>query len=146
MLFGKAKRKVKRILIVEDEPLTAFDNETTLKDEGYEVAGTLDGFDEALRVIESEQVDLILSDVRLRSQQTGIDLARAAKERGIPTLFATGQAYPQANEVAIGCLMKPYSERQLKEAVEAVDRLLSGERPKVQKGLTLFDPATGEPL
>ena len=27
MLFGKRKRIVKRILIVEDEPLTAFDNE-----------------------------------------------------------------------------------------------------------------------
>ena len=30
MLFGKRKRIVKRILIVEDEPLTAFDNETML--------------------------------------------------------------------------------------------------------------------
>ena len=27
MLFGKRKQVVKRILIVEDEPLTAFDNE-----------------------------------------------------------------------------------------------------------------------
>ena len=30
MLFGKRKQVVKRILIVEDEPLTAFDNENTL--------------------------------------------------------------------------------------------------------------------
>jgi CheY-like chemotaxis protein len=81
MLFGKRERKVKRILIVEDEPLTAFDNETTLKDGGYEVVETVDGFDEALKAIGREQVDLILSDVRLRSQQTGIDLARAAKGR-----------------------------------------------------------------
>ncbi|CAN5229029.1 hypothetical protein BH24PSE1_BH24PSE1_11340 [soil metagenome] len=34
MLFGKRKRIVKRILIVEDEPLTAFDNETMLADLG----------------------------------------------------------------------------------------------------------------
>ena len=27
MLFGKRQQMVKRILIVEDEPLTAFDNE-----------------------------------------------------------------------------------------------------------------------
>jgi len=144
MLFGKPKRKVKRILIVEDEPLTAFDNETMLGDAGYEVVATLDGFDEALKVIEKDKVDLILSDVRLRSQQTGIDLARAAKERGIPTLFATGHAYPQANEVAVGCLMKPYSERQLKGAIECVDRLLSGGKVKCPKGLTLFDPESGE--
>ncbi|QIK79070.1 response regulator [Sphingomonas piscis] len=146
MLFGKPKRKVKRILIVEDEPLTAFDNETTLKDDGYEVVETLDGFDEALKAIEREPVDLILSDVRLRSQQTGIDLARAAKERGIPTLFATGQAYPHAREVAIGCLMKPYSEKQLKAAIESVDRLLQGGKVKVPKGLQLFHPETGEPV
>jgi CheY-like chemotaxis protein len=146
MLFGKRERKVKRILIVEDEPLTAFDNETTLKDGGYEVVETLDGFDEALRVIEREPIDLILSDVRLRSQETGIDLARAAKAKGIPTLFATGHAYPQASEVAIGYLMKPYSERQLKAAIDSVDRLLSGGKIKCPKGLVLFHPETGSPV
>ena len=96
MLFGKRKRIVKRILIVEDEPLTAFDNETMLVDAGYEIVATVDDFEEAMKVLEREQVDLILSDVRLRSQQTGIHLAKAAKERGIPTLFATGHPYPGA--------------------------------------------------
>ena len=42
MLFGKRKRIVKRILIVEDEPLTAFDTETMLADFGYEVVATLE--------------------------------------------------------------------------------------------------------
>ncbi|MEO5774659.1 MAG: response regulator [Sphingomicrobium sp.] len=138
MLFGKHKRKVKRILIVEDEPLTAFDNETMLSDAGYEVVATIDKFEDALEVIEREPVDLIVSDVRLRSQQTGIDLARAAKEKGIPTLFATGHPYPEAAAVAVGCLMKPYTERQLKGAIEAVDRFLSGEAAKPPKGLELF--------
>ena len=138
MLFGKAKRVVKRILIVEDEPLTAFDNEVMLGDAGYEIVATIDGFDEALELIEREQIDLILSDVRLRSQQTGIDLARAAQKLGIPTLFATGHPYPEAEHVAIGCLVKPYSERQLKGALEAVDRHLSGKSVKPKKGLTLF--------
>ena len=140
MLFEKRNRRVKRILVVEDEPLTAFDNETMLGDWGYEVVATLDGYDEALEMLEREQIDLVLSDVRLRSQQTGIDLARAAKERGIPTLFATGHPYPGAAEVAVGCLAKPYSERQLKAAIEAVGRALEGERPKTLKGLELFLP------
>ena len=138
MLFGKRKRIVKRILVVEDEPLTAFDNETMLIDAGYQVVATLDGFDEALELIEREQIDLILSDIRLRSHETGIDLARAAKGRGIPTLFATGHEIPAATEVAVGCLKKPYTERQLKAAIDSVDRHLSGQRVRPPHGLQLF--------
>ena len=141
MLFGKRKRIVKRILVVEDEPLTAFDNETMLIDAGYEVVATLDGFDDALEVIEREKIDLILSDIRLRSHETGIDLARAAKGRGIPTLFATGHEIPTAAEVAIGCLKKPYTERQLKSAIDSVDRHLSGQRVRPAHGLQLFTGA-----
>jgi CheY-like chemotaxis protein len=138
MLFGRRKRIVKRILVVEDEPLTAFDNETMLQDAGYEVVATIDGYDEAIKMLDPEKVDLVLSDVRLRSEQTGIDLARAAKEQGIPTLFATGHDYPEASAVAVGCLVKPYTDRQLKAALESIDRLLAGEEPKPPKGLQLF--------
>lgn len=138
MLFGKRNRIVKRILVVEDEPLTAFDNETMLGDAGYEIVATVDDFDEAMKVLETKQVDLILSDVRLRSQQTGIHLARAAKELGIPTLFATGHPYPGAAEIAVGCLLKPYTDRQLKGAIDCVDRHLSGETVKPPKGLEIF--------
>ena len=140
MLFGRRKQVVKRILIVEDEPLTAFDNENMLGDAGYEIVATIDDFDQALEVLDREHVDLILSDVRLRSQETGIDLAKAAKKRGIPTLFATGHPYPHASKVAVGCLTKPYTERQLKNAIECVDLHLQGEKGKPLKGLELFEP------
>ena len=143
MLFGKRKRIVKRILVVEDEPLTAFDNETMLIDAGYEVVATLDGFDDALEVIEREEIHLILSDIRLRSHETGLDLAKAAKQRGIPTLFASGHAMPAAAEVAVGCLKKPYTERQLKDAIDCVDRHLSGEQVKPRHGLDLYTPEQG---
>jgi two-component SAPR family response regulator len=138
MLFERRKQIVKRILIVEDEPLTAFDNETMLGDAGYEVVATVDDLDEALKVLDREEVHLILSDVRLRKDQTGIDLARAAKQRRVPTLFATGHSYAGASEVAVGCLMKPYTERQLMKAIECVDRHLQGEKVKPPKGLELF--------
>ena len=144
MLFGRRKQIVKRILIVEDEPLTAFENENLLGDCGYHVVATIDEFDQALEILEREQVDLILSDVRLKSQQTGIDLAREAKRRGIPTLFATGHAYPGAEEVAVGCLSKPYSDRQLKQAIECVDKHLQKQSVKTPKGLELFIPAADE--
>jgi CheY-like chemotaxis protein len=138
MLFGKRKQIVKRILIVEDEPLIAFDNENILGEAGYQIVATVDDLDEALEALEREEIHLILSDVRLKKQQTGIHLARAAKEKGVPTLFATGHAYPGAADIAVGCLLKPYSERQLCKAIECVDRHLQGERVKVPKGLELF--------
>ena len=140
MLFGRRKQVVKRILIVEDEPLTAFDNENFLGDAGYEIVATVDDLDEALAVLKREQVDLILSDVRLRKQQTGIELAKAAKKRGVPTLFATGHPYPGAADIAVGCLTKPYSERQLCKAIEAVDKHLQRQKVKPFKGLELFVP------
>lgn len=144
MLFGKRKQVVKRILIVEDEPLTAFDNENILSDAGYEIVATIDRFEEALAIIGREKVDLVVSDIRLRQEETGITLAQAAKKLKIPTLFVTGHSYPEAAEIAVGCLSKPYSERQLIKAIESVDRHLQGEKVKPPKGLELFI-ATSEP-
>jgi DNA-binding response OmpR family regulator len=138
MLFGKRKQIVKRILIVEDEPLTAFDNENFLGEAGYEIVATVDDLEEALRVLESEEVHLVLSDVRLRGDRTGIELATTAKQRGVPTLFATGHSYSGAGEIAVGCLSKPYTERQLLKAIDCVDRHLQGEKVKAPKGLELF--------
>ena len=54
MLFGKRERLIRRILIVEDEPLVAFDNEHTLTDAGYEVVATVDSYADAAEVIEAE--------------------------------------------------------------------------------------------
>ena len=142
MLFGKRNRVVKRILIVEDEPLTAFDNEVALADCGYEVVATLDNFEQAIALLDREDIDLVLSDLRLTGARSGLDLARAAKDRGIPVLFSTGYDLPEeAKAIAIGCLRKPYSERQLRNAFDAVDRLLSGEKVKAPKGLDLFPAA-----
>ena len=103
MLFGKRKRIVKRILIVEDEPLTAFDNENLISGDGYEVVATLDRFADAIETLDREQVDLILCDVRLTGERTGIDLARKRQRRGIPVLFVTGAAPDNAEELVIGC-------------------------------------------
>ena len=138
MLFGRRKQVVKRILIVEDEPLTAFDNENFLGDAGYEIVATVDDLDEAIEILKRDEVHLILSDVRLRGDKTGIDLAHQARKRGVPTLFATGYPYPGASEVAVGCLMKPYTERQLCKAIEAVDKHLQRQKVKPPKGLELF--------
>ncbi len=139
MLFGKPKRIVKRILIVEDEPLTAFDNETLLEEAGYIVVATHDRYADAVATLDREKIDLILSDVRLAGERSGIDLARVAKEKKVPVLFATGKVPDEASELVVGCLMKPYNGRTLKEALAAVDQHLQGGKVRAPKGLTLYD-------
>jgi len=138
MLFGKPKRIVKRILIVEDEPLTAFDNETMLEELGYTVVATHDRYKDAVATLEREKVDLILSDIRLAGDRSGIDLARFAKQKNIPVLFSTGLAPDEASDVALASLMKPYSQRILKAALEAVDQHLQGGKVRAPKELILY--------
>lgn len=153
MLFSKRKRVVKRILIVEDEPLVAFDNETMVADAGYEVVATVDEYDDAVEVLNSELeelppsgdededprgIDLILTDISLAGDKTGYDLAREAKRRGVPVLFVTATAPDGAEDLALGYLLKPYQERTLRGALKAIDRKLLGEKvPKVD-GLVLY--------
>ena len=138
MLFGKRKRVVKRILIVEDEPLTAFDTETMLADFGYEVVATLDDYEDAIEKLEREEVHLMIADVRLHGEDLGLDLARVAHGKGIPTLLATGHSPPGVECHALGCLRKPYTERQLRQAIDSLDRYLQGESVKPPKGLELY--------
>jgi hypothetical protein len=81
----------------------------------------------------------VLSDVRLSGKRSGLDLARAATNRGVPVLYSTGHELPEpAKAMALGCLRKPYTVRQLKNALEAVDRILAGEKAKPLKGLELY--------
>ena len=139
MLFGKRERRIRRIMIVEDEPLVAFDNEYMLKDAGYEVVATVDSYADAAEVIEQEALDLILTDISLAGEGDGVDVARAAAARGIAVLFVTGNCTAEAQALAIGCLAKPYTERVLLGTLDAVDQHLQGRAPRrVPEELTLY--------
>jgi len=138
MLFGKRERRLRRILIVEDEPLVAFDNEHFLRDAGYEVVATVDTVPEAISAI-SEEVDLVLADVKLSDGGNGHDVARAARDKGVPLIFVTGSTPEDAKGLAIGLLSKPYSQRDLLAAIEIVDAKLSGKPTKrAPRCFTLF--------
>lgn len=143
MLFGRRKRVISRILVVEDEPLVAFDNEHLLGEAGYMVVGTVDSVEDAARLIEAEQIDLVLTDLTLSGDGDGTDVARAARAKGVPVLFVTGHALsPEAQALAHGCLTKPYTEKGLKAALEALDGKLQGRPPKrLPTGLTFYEPA-----
>ena len=142
MLFGKRERAIRRILIVEDEPLVAFDNEHSLGEAGYEVVATVDTLADAVRVLGEEEVDLVLSDIVLSGDGDGMDVARAAAAKGVPVLFVTGNCPTEAQSLGIGCLAKPYSDKILKSALEALDRKLLGKPvKKVPAGLSIYDAA-----
>ncbi len=131
MVFGRRERAIRCILVVEDEPLVAFDNEHLLKDAGYEVVATVDTAEEALRVIgEAERLDLVLADLSLSGEGDGVEVAKAAHAKGIAVLFVTGNCPLEARHLAVGCLAKPYSDRVLKSAIDAIDAMLRGERVK----------------
>ena len=142
MLFGKRERLIRRLLIVEDEPLVAFDNEHLLKDAGYEVVATVDSLEAARGVIESAALDLVLTDMLLAGDGDGTGVARLAAARAVPVLFVTAHPVDEGAGLGVGVLAKPYSEMVLNGALEAVDRHLPGETPKkLPRQLTLHEIA-----
>lgn len=143
MLFGRKQRLITRLLVVEDEPLVAFDTERMLREHGYEVLATVDRVADARAVLErgSGTVDLILADVRL-ADGSGIEVARAAAACNVPVMFVTGSCPPEARGLAIGFLSKPYMERDLLGAIAVVEAVKAGRHAKrLPQGFELFATA-----
>ncbi len=67
----------------------------------------------------------------------GMDVAVAAAAKGIPVLFVTGSCPPEAQTLGVGCLSKPYTDKMMKAALDALDRKLQGASlKKLPAGLT----------
>ncbi len=143
-LFARKTRRFNRLLIVEDEPLVAFDTEYFLRDEGFDVVATLDRVDDALALIDNgTAIDLVLADISL-ADGSGVDVARAAVAAGIAVLFVTGQCPVEAQSLADGCLGKPYAQRDLALAIAAIEAAYAGAAPKrMPAGFTLFKTVAG---
>ncbi len=139
MLFGKKAHRIRRILIVEDEPLIAFDTEHSLVESGYIVVATVDSVEGAVAVIAKEKLDLLLVDLGLTDGGSGVEVAAAARREGMHVLFVTGRCPKGAESLGIGCLEKPFTQKDLRAAIEAIEELLSrGSVKKVPHGLTLY--------
>jgi CheY-like chemotaxis protein len=140
-----------KILVVEDEPLLA----KTLKhlielNPRYEVTALTDDLPSALAAIEERRPDLALVDLQLARGSTGFSVAAKLNEAGVPSLFTTGKApsFPMP-DLALGCLMKPYSEEDLVRALKTAEDILKGRerlRPSRPENLTIYsaaDPGAG---
>lgn len=139
MIFGRKKRQIVRLLVVEDEPLVAFDTEHFLSDANYTIVATVDRVADALDVIgRGAAIDLVLVDVNL-ADGSGLDVAEAARGRDIPVLFVTGNFPDEAKPLAAGCLTKPYAQRDLIGAIAAIEAAIDGKPAKrLPPGLTIF--------
>ncbi len=115
-----------KILIVEDESVTAMSMADLLDLWGYEACEPAPSGKDALRVAEAEKPSLAILDIKLRGEMSGIELAVRLRERfGIPVVFISGYADEairrQAEEAgASGYILKPFDLSDLKTVLEQV--------------------------
>ncbi|MGF6259034.1 response regulator [Ensifer sp. LBL] len=114
---ASTKLKGKRILVVEDEALIAFEITAILEEEDAEVAGPAATPGDALRLINEMALDAALLDANLRGQPVDA-IAAALTDKKVPFVFVSGygrEALPPGfADTAL--LAKPFNPRQLLEA------------------------------
>jgi DNA-binding response OmpR family regulator len=115
-------------LIVEDEALVAMEIEGMLGLAGHEAVAQADDMNSALAAVGSNPPDLALVDIHLGRGNSGLDIAAALKERGVPVLFATGNCpMERGRDLALGCLHKPFTDNMLMAAIRAAEAKLQGQ-------------------
>ncbi len=140
-----------RILIVEDEAITAMDLAAELRHLGYDVCGTEDSADGAVAAVERDKPCLVLMDIRLGDNGDGVEAARrisARHDTAVVFLTAHSDEETLARALAVspyGYIVKPFRARELKVAVELALSKHAAERAATEKmsELVLTDPLTG---
>lgn len=113
-----------KVLIVEDEAIIAMDIEQKLEQAGYLVIDSVSSFDEGIKSLSNKTPDVILMDIFIEGEQTGIDLAkRIAKDYLIPVIFVTSNtSRGMLSEVKktnpYGFVSKPFETKDLVSAIE----------------------------
>ncbi|NOZ08422.1 MAG: response regulator [FCB group bacterium] len=113
-----------KILIVEDEMVTAEDLRTTLIRMDYEPIAVISTGEMAVKKAAELNVDLVLMDVKLKGKMDGVEAAGIIHESyGIPVIYLTAYADNPLLERAkltgpYGYVVKPFSEKELHSSVE----------------------------
>lgn len=108
----------KRLLIVEDQFIEANNLQMILERAGYGVIGIARSVPIALDLIQQERPDLVLLDIFLRGNLTGIDLAKTLRERNIAFVYLSANSNKETLEAAkatypYGFLVKPFREKDV---------------------------------
>jgi PAS domain S-box-containing protein len=112
------------VLIVEDDELIRESTQQTIRSLGYGAVAA-ENAAEALRVIETREIDVLVADLRLPGA-SGVELAERARalRPGLPIVFATGDEAALAGTGFADAisLLKPYSVERMREALAAATR------------------------
>ena len=114
-----------RILIVEDDALTAAAFAAALNDAGHQVVAIADNALSALANAEQTRADLALVDITLRDGRTGLAAARALHEEHIQTLLISGDANLRAKAEsvhALGYIAKPADANAVARVVSSLEQ------------------------
>ncbi len=113
-----------KVLLVEDDWIIAKEISYNLQDMGFEVAGCFDNGEEAYRQVKTLLPDLVILDIDLAGEMTGIELAAQLKKDGnTPFIFLTALADSQTVEKAklaepFAYLVKPVAPETLYSTIE----------------------------
>ncbi|WP_350288714.1 response regulator [uncultured Croceitalea sp.] len=113
-----------KILIVEDNVIIADDMQSMLEEIGYEVVDNVIVYEQAVEVLKNNHVDLVLIDIILASDKTGIDLGKHIRDvYNIPFVFVTSNSDKATVENAKlvkpdGYLVKPFEQQDLYTSIE----------------------------
>jgi len=108
----------KTILVVEDELVVANDIRLTLERAGYTVVGIARSFHSAMETVNAVQPGLVLLDIFLKGDLTGIDLATELNKKDIPFVYLSANCNSSVLEMAkvtqpSGFIVKPFREKDL---------------------------------
>jgi len=106
------------ILIVEDQFIEANNIRLMLKEAGYSVLPLAASVSQALEILRQEPADLVLLDILLEGKQSGIDLAKLLKPRGIPFIYLSANSDKNTLDNAketepYGFLVKPLRKKDV---------------------------------
>ncbi|OAI26310.1 response regulator receiver protein [Methylosinus sp. R-45379] len=112
-----------RILVVEDEPAIAADLCFVVEEVGYEIGGTASSVDEALKLLEDEDIDGVILDANLRGASSA-SIADALRARNLPFFVLSGYLQRQLPEPLCGApfLAKPYDQDELTSRIRDLGR------------------------
>lgn len=112
-----------KILIVEDEYIIANNLEIILSNAGYTVLGAANSVARALALIGQQRPDMVLLDIYLKGNETGIDLAKQLEEIDIPFIYISANDSQSVLEAVkatrpSGYIVKPFREKDILTALE----------------------------
>ena len=125
------------ILVVEDEAIVSKDIQQSLKKLGYNIVGASSTGEKAIELAEEHKPDLVLMDIMLKGEMSGIDAAEKIKA-SIPVIYLT--AYADENTLSkakvtepYGYIIKPFKEIDLHTSIEMALYKHSKEREVIKE-------------